>query len=66
MDIPRFKSLLLPLGVIVRCGLLGAVDDLLSLVGGKKRGGMTARFKMLWLIADRGDRRLHPALSAAA
>jgi phospho-N-acetylmuramoyl-pentapeptide-transferase len=50
MDLPHFKSLLLPLGIIVSCGLLGAVDDRLSIVGGKKREGMTARFKMLWLI----------------
>ena len=34
----QFASLLLPLGVILSCGLLGAVDDLLSL-SGRSRGG---------------------------
>jgi phospho-N-acetylmuramoyl-pentapeptide-transferase len=50
MDILRFKSLLLPLGIVISCGTLGAVDDLLSIVG-RNRGGMTARFKMAWLLA---------------
>ena len=45
----QFFSLLLPLGVVLSCGLLGAVDDLLSLRG-RSRGGMTARFKLIWLI----------------
>jgi phospho-N-acetylmuramoyl-pentapeptide-transferase len=42
-------SMLLPLGVLLCCGILGAVDDRLSLVGGKRAEGMTARFKMAWL-----------------
>jgi phospho-N-acetylmuramoyl-pentapeptide-transferase len=42
-------SMLLPLGVLLCCGFLGAIDDRLSLVGGKKTAGMTARFKMAWL-----------------
>src|SRR5205085_6130494 len=46
----QFFSLLLPLGVVLSCGLLGAVDDMLSL-SGRSRGGMRARFKMSWLIA---------------
>jgi phospho-N-acetylmuramoyl-pentapeptide-transferase len=50
MDILRFKSLLLPLGIVVSCGILGAIDDLMSTVG-RNRGGMTARFKMAWLLA---------------
>jgi phospho-N-acetylmuramoyl-pentapeptide-transferase len=50
MDILRFKSLLLPLGIVVSCGILGAIDDLMSIVG-RNRGGMTARFKMAWLLA---------------
>ena len=50
MDIPRFKSLLLPLGIVISCGTLGAVDDLLSTVG-RSRGGMAGRFKMAWLVA---------------
>ncbi|HMA34980.1 MAG TPA: phospho-N-acetylmuramoyl-pentapeptide-transferase [Chloroflexia bacterium] len=54
MDVPAFKSLLLPLGIIIACGLLGAVDDRLSIVGGKKREGLTARFKMLWLLLIAG------------
>jgi len=44
-------SMLLPLGVLLCCGVLGAVDDRLSLVGGKRGGGMTARFKFAWLFA---------------
>jgi phospho-N-acetylmuramoyl-pentapeptide-transferase len=43
-------SMLLPLGVLLCCGVLGAVDDRLSLVGSKRAAGMTARFKMLWLL----------------
>lgn len=50
MDIPRFNSLLLPLGVIISCGILGAFDDLLSTVG-RNRGGLAGRFKMVWLVA---------------
>src|SRR5439155_2933000 len=50
MDILKFKSLLLPLGVVVSCGILGGFDDLLSTVG-RNRGGLTARFKMAWLLA---------------
>src|SRR5438132_9934448 len=50
MDILMFKSLLLPLGVVVSCGILGGFDDLLSTVA-HNRGGLTARFKMAWLLA---------------
>src|SRR5438876_1847511 len=49
MDIPSFKSLLLPLGVVVSCGILGGFDDLLSTVV-RNRGGLAARFKMAWLL----------------
>ncbi len=49
MDIPRFKSLLLPLGVVIGCGVLGGFDDLLSTVV-RNRGGMAGRFKMTWLL----------------
>ena len=42
-------SMLLPLGVLVGVGVLGAIDDRMSLVGGT-RNGMGARFKMAWLI----------------
>ena len=49
MDVPKFLSLLLPLGIVVSCGILGAVDDLLSTVKNNK-GGLTARFKMVWLL----------------
>src|SRR5918911_1200138 len=48
MDIPRFESLLLPLGIVVSCGILGGFDDLLSTVG-RNRGGLAGRFKMAWL-----------------
>ncbi|MBA2246570.1 MAG: phospho-N-acetylmuramoyl-pentapeptide-transferase [Chloroflexia bacterium] len=41
-------SMLLPIGVLIAAGILGAVDDRMNLVGGKK-SGMTARFKFAWL-----------------
>jgi phospho-N-acetylmuramoyl-pentapeptide-transferase len=41
-------SMLLPVGVLVASGFLGAIDDRLSLVGGARQG-MTARFKFAWL-----------------
>jgi len=42
-------SMLLPLGVLLSCAVLGAVDDMLNLVGGT-RSGLTARFKFAWLF----------------
>ena len=42
-------SMLLPIGILLAAAILGAVDDRMNLVGGKKTG-MTARFKMAWLI----------------
>ncbi|MGI8854314.1 MAG: phospho-N-acetylmuramoyl-pentapeptide-transferase [Thermomicrobiales bacterium] len=42
-------SMLLPLGVVLACAVLGAVDDMLNLVGGT-RSGLTARFKFAWLF----------------
>jgi phospho-N-acetylmuramoyl-pentapeptide-transferase len=42
-------SMLLPLGVLVGCSVLGGIDDKLNLVGGPT-AGMTARFKMVWLV----------------
>lgn len=42
-------SMLLPLAALLCCGILGAIGDRLSLVGGKKAAGLTARFKMAWL-----------------
>ncbi|HWV34481.1 MAG TPA: phospho-N-acetylmuramoyl-pentapeptide-transferase, partial [Thermomicrobiales bacterium] len=42
-------SMLLPLGVLVSVGALGAVDDKMNLVEGKGEG-MSGRFKMLWLV----------------
>src|SRR2546423_5720280 len=53
MDILRFKSLLLPLGIVISCGILGGFDDLLSTVG-RNRGGLAARFKMVWLLIIAG------------
>jgi phospho-N-acetylmuramoyl-pentapeptide-transferase len=41
-------SMLLPMGVLLAAGFLGAVDDRMNLVGGSKTG-MTARFKFAWL-----------------
>ena len=41
-------SMLLPIGILIAAAILGAVDDRLSLEG-RSRGGLTARFKLLWL-----------------
>ena len=49
MDIPQFPSLLLPLGIVVSCGVLGGFDDLLSTVV-RNQGGLAARFKLAWLL----------------
>ena len=46
-------SILLPLGLLIGCGLLGAVDDLLNLVGGTTMG-ITARFKFFWQLVMAG------------
>ena len=42
-------SMLLPIGILLAAAILGAVDDRMNLVGGMKTG-MTARFKMAWLL----------------
>lgn len=42
-------SILLPLSVMVGSGILGAVDDLLNLLGSRGRG-MAPRFKFAWLL----------------
>jgi phospho-N-acetylmuramoyl-pentapeptide-transferase len=42
-------SMLLPIGMLLAAAILGAVDDRMNLVGGKKTG-MTAKFKMAWLL----------------
>ena len=42
-------SMLLPLGVLIGCSVLGGIDDRLNLVGGST-AGLTARFKMIWLL----------------
>jgi phospho-N-acetylmuramoyl-pentapeptide-transferase len=42
-------SMLLPIGVLIAAAILGAMDDRQSLLGGARQGGMTARFKFLWL-----------------
>ncbi len=71
MYITGSRAMLLPIGVLISCGILGAIDDMLSLVGRDQiptqtedetprqrrrrermlRRGLTARFKMAWLIA---------------
>jgi phospho-N-acetylmuramoyl-pentapeptide-transferase len=43
-------SMLLPIGVLIASAILGAMDDRMSLTGGTRQGGMTARFKFLWLM----------------
>lgn len=42
-------SMLLPIGVLIGCSILGGIDDKLNLVGGKS-AGLTARFKFVWLF----------------
>lgn len=42
-------SMLLPLGVLIGTAVLGGIDDRLNLVGGRTTG-LTARFKMVWLL----------------
>ncbi|MCO5176024.1 MAG: phospho-N-acetylmuramoyl-pentapeptide-transferase [Thermomicrobiales bacterium] len=42
-------SMLLPLGVLTFTAVLGGIDDRLNLVGGQSTG-LTARFKMVWLL----------------
>lgn len=42
-------SILLPFGMMASCGILGGVDDWMSLVG-SRGGGLRARFKMAWLL----------------
>ena len=42
-------SMLLPIGVLIASAILGAMDDRMSLLGSTRQGGMTARFKFLWL-----------------
>ena len=42
-------SMLLPVGVLVAAAVLGAFDDRMSLLGGQRQGGMSARTKMVWL-----------------
>lgn len=50
MNLRGHYSMLLPVVVMVGCGLLGAVDDLVNLLG--KRGqGLSARVKFAWLFA---------------
>jgi phospho-N-acetylmuramoyl-pentapeptide-transferase len=44
------RSILLPVGVLFACAVLGAVDDRLTLIG-KSGEGITARFKFAWLLA---------------
>jgi phospho-N-acetylmuramoyl-pentapeptide-transferase len=46
-------SMLLPLGVLLGCSILGGIDDRLNLVGGQ-RTGLTARFKFIWLTLFAG------------
>jgi phospho-N-acetylmuramoyl-pentapeptide-transferase len=41
--------MLLPIGVLIGTAVLGGIDDRLNLVGGSTTG-MTARFKMAWLL----------------
>ena len=49
MNLAGRYSMLVPIGAMVGCGLLGAVDDLSNLVGGKG-SGLRARVKFAWLF----------------
>ncbi len=50
LNTSRHYSMLLPVFVIVGCGLIGAVDDMMSLAG--RRGhGLSAKAKFAWLFA---------------
>ncbi len=42
-------SMLLPISVLIGSAILGGIDDKLNLVGGASTG-LTARFKMAWLL----------------
>ncbi|MCC7025096.1 MAG: phospho-N-acetylmuramoyl-pentapeptide-transferase [Thermomicrobiales bacterium] len=42
-------SMLLPIGILIAAAILGAMDDRMSLLGGARQGGMSARQKFLWL-----------------
>lgn len=44
------RSILLPAFVLIACGILGAFDDWLTLVG-REGSGITVKFKFGWLIA---------------
>src|SRR5581483_380241 len=44
------RSILFPLFVLVASGVLGLIDDKMSLVGGRGGQGMRARFKLAWQI----------------
>ena len=54
-------SMLLPIGVLIASAILGAMDDRMSLLGGTRQGGMTARFKFLWLTLFALVAATHPA-----
>jgi len=44
-------SMLLPLGVLLACAILGGIDDLLNLVTSTRAGeGLSVRFKFAWLL----------------
>jgi len=44
-------SMLLPAGILIASGTLGAIDDSMSLVGGTgSKKGLSARFKLAWLL----------------
>lgn len=43
-------SMLLPIFVLVSATALGAIDDGMSLVGGRRAEGMSARMKFAWLL----------------
>lgn len=49
--VPQYESLLLPLGMLIATGVLGAVDDIAKLRqkrAGKPKEGVSARFKLIW------------------
>jgi phospho-N-acetylmuramoyl-pentapeptide-transferase len=48
-NLAEHLSMVVPLGALVACGLLGAIDDRYGLVGGSRRG-LSMRTKLLVLL----------------
>ncbi len=58
-------SMLLPVGVLIAVAVLGAIDDRMSLLGGSKQGGMSARPRLEVIQGGRCDWRRSSSKLAA-